>query len=51
MFLGVSWNQSVRLCLSVCLQNTSFCQSASDDIKLHLVTAPVYSSIKLGFLR
>ena len=45
MFLGVYWNQpvcpSVRpcVCVSVCVQNTRFCQSAGGGIKSHLVTA------------
>ena len=34
---------SVHLCpsilVSVCVQNTSFCQSAGGDIKSHLLTA------------
>ena len=58
MFLGVYWNQpvctSVRMsiCVSVCIQNTGFCQSAGGDIKSYLVTALVinllsnYSNLK-----
>ena len=40
MFLGVYWNHPVcpSVCLSVCVQNTSFCQSTGRGIKSHLVT-------------
>ena len=43
MFSGVYWNHPVCLsvCVSVCVQNTSFCQSAGRGIKSHLVTALV----------
>ena len=45
MFSGVYWNQAVRqsVQVSVCVQNTSFCQSAGGVIKSHLVTALVES--------
>ena len=44
MFSGVYWNQRVSTSVhvsSVCVQNTSFCQSAGGGIKLQLVTALV----------
>ena len=47
MFSGVYWNQPVCLCVhlsicvSVCVQNTTFCQSAGGGIKSHSVTAQV----------
>ena len=51
MFSGVYWNQPVCpsfrmsaglcVCVSICVQNTSFCQSAGEVIKSHLVTALV----------
>ena len=43
LFSGVYWNQPVcsPVCGSVCVQNTSFCQSAGGSIKSHLVTALV----------
>ena len=43
MFSVVYWNQPVCLwvCVSVCVQDTSFCQSPGRDIKSHLVTALV----------
>ena len=50
MFSGVYWNQPVCLAvcppvcpcvhLSVCVQNTTFCQSTEGGFKSHLVTAP-----------
>ena len=48
-FRGVYWNQLVcpSVCLpsgvSVCVQNTTFCQSTDEGIKSHLVTAQVFS--------
>ena len=48
MFSGVYWNQPVcpSVCVSVrvsvCVQNTSFCQTAGGGIKPHLVTALVF---------
>ena len=36
MFQGVYWNQPI--CVSVCVRNTRFCQSAGGDIKSYLVT-------------
>ena len=45
MFSGVYWNQPVcpsvyvSARVSVCVQNTTFCQSAGRGIKSHLVTA------------
>ena len=43
MFLGIYWNQLVSrsVSVSVCLQISSFCQSAGGEIKSHLVTALV----------
>ena len=43
MFSEVDWNHPARLCIhvSICVQNTSFCQSAGRGIKSHLVTALV----------
>ena len=43
MFSGVYWNQLVCLsiCVSVCVQNTSFYQSAGGGMKSHLATALV----------
>ena len=43
MFLGVYWNQPVcpSVHVSVCVQNTTFCQSAGRSTKSHLVTALV----------
>ena len=40
MFSGVCWNQPVcpSVSVSVCVQNTSFCQSAGGGIKSNLVT-------------
>ena len=35
---------SLSVCVSVCVQNTSFCQSAAGYIKSHLVTAVVLIS-------
>ena len=46
MFSGVYWNQPVCLfvcpspCVSVCVQNTDFCQSAGGGVKSHSVTLP-----------
>ena len=43
-YTGISL--SVHLCVhvsvSICVQNTSFCQSSGGSIKLHLVTALVF---------
>ena len=43
---------SVRLCVrvSVCVQNTTFCQSAGGDIKPPSVTALVFLSLSTFFL-
>ena len=43
-FWGVYWNKPVcpSVHVSICVQNTSFCQSAGGSIKSHLVTALVY---------
>ena len=49
MFLGVYWNQSVcvSVCwschVSVCVQSTSFCQSAGGSIKSHSRTALLFA--------
>ena len=47
MFSGVYWNQTVcpSIRVSVCVQNTSFCQSAGGGIKSHLVTSLLSSVI------
>ena len=48
MFLAVYWNQTVclcvhlRVCVGVCVQDTSFCQSSGGVIKSPLVTAQVF---------
>ena len=49
MFSGIDWNQPVGLsvhvcvcvcaCPSVCKKKNSFCQSAGEGIKAHVVTA------------
>ena len=43
MFSGVFCNQPVcpSICVSICVQNASFCQSAGRGIRSHLVTALV----------
>ena len=43
MFSGVYWSRPVcpSICVSICVQNTSFCQSAGGGIKSHLLTAQV----------
>ena len=50
MHLGVHWNQPVcpSIRVSVCVKNTSFCQSAGGGIKSHLVTALVFMMGKKG---
>ena len=44
---GVYWNQPIcpSICVPVCIQNTSFCQSAGGGIKSHSVTALVNSNL------
>ena len=51
MFSGVQWNHSVCLPVRVsfCVQNTSFCESVGEGIKLHSVIALV--SLYIFFLR
>ena len=55
MFLGAYWNQPVcrSVCpcvyVSVCVQDTSFCQRAGGGIMTHLVTALV-RLWKTGFM-
>ena len=56
VFGGIYWNQRVHqcvrssmcpsVCVSFCIQNSSFCQTASAGIKSHLVT----SLVKLAFV-
>ena len=47
IFRGKLESACLSMCLSVCVQNTSVCQSASGDIKSHLVTALVFSKFKI----
>ena len=47
VFRGKLESACLSVCLSVCVQNTSVCQSASGGIKSHLVTALVFSNLKL----
>ena len=44
MYLGIYWNQPVCgcVCVSVCVQNTNFCQDAGGGMKSHLVTALIF---------
>ena len=37
--------ESACVHVSVCVQNTSFCQSAGEGIKSHLVTALLYNTV------
>ena len=47
IFRGKLESACLSMCLSVCVQNTSVCQSASGGIKSHLVTALVFSEFKI----
>ena len=49
IFRGKLESACLSMCLSVCVQNTSVCQSASGGIKSHLVTALVFSEFKIVF--
>ena len=41
-YTGIIQSVSLSVHVSICVQNTSFCQSAGGDIKSHLVTALVF---------
>ena len=47
VFRGI-WNQPVcsSICVSICVQNTTFCQSAGRGIKSHLVAAVVFTCLQ-----
>ena len=47
IFRGKLESACLSMCLSVCVQNTCVCQSASGGIKSHLVTALVFSKFKI----
>ena len=40
-YTGISLSAHRCVCVSVCVQNTNFCQSAGGGIKSHLMTALV----------
>ena len=47
VFRGKLESACLSVCLSICVQNTSVCQSASGGIKSHLVRALVFSKFKI----
>ena len=41
-YTGISLSVRQSICVSICVRNTTFCQSAGRGIKSHLVTALVW---------